>query len=117
MQELMAKIANNEKIEESRELATAVQTALAERLQRYSKYVRDRGVRKAPFVVLIGAKMPSVLAEVSYLSNPTDEKILKRSEHRDRIVEGLFHGLQNYLDGLNSLATLSARRELPDGSN
>lgn len=117
MQELMAKIANNEKIEESRELATAVQTALAERLQRYSKYVRDRGVRKAPFVVLIGAKMPSVLAEVSYLSNPADERILKRSEHRDRIVEGLFHGLQNYLDGLNSLATLSAKRELADGSN
>ncbi len=117
MQELMSKIANNEKMEESRELATAVQTALAERLQRYSRYVRDRGVRKAPFVVLIGAKMPSVLAEVSYLSNPTDEKILKRDDHRDRIVEGLFNGVQNYLEGLNSLATLSAKRELADGSN
>lgn len=115
MQELMLKIVNNEKIDESRELATAVQTELAKRLRRYSKSLPDRGVRKAPFVVLIGAKMPSVLAEVSYLSNPTDEKILKRSDHRDRIAEGLFNGVRSYLDGLNSLATLTAKGE-PGGS-
>jgi N-acetylmuramoyl-L-alanine amidase len=116
LQELMLKIVNNEKIEESRELATAVQTELAKRLRRYSKSLPDRGVRKAPFVVLIGAKMPSVLAEVSYLSNPTDEKILKQSDHRDRIAEGLFNGVRSYLDGLNSLAILTANGEPGNGS-
>ncbi|MCL6481632.1 MAG: N-acetylmuramoyl-L-alanine amidase [Firmicutes bacterium] len=116
LQELMLKIVNNEKIEESRELATAVQTELAKRLRRYSKSLPDRGVRKAPFVVLVGAKMPSVLAEVSYLSNPTDEKILKQSDHRDRIAEGLFNGVRSYLEGLNSLAILTADGEPGNGS-
>jgi N-acetylmuramoyl-L-alanine amidase len=55
-------------------------------------------------VVLIGANMPSVLAEVSFLSNPTDERMLKRAEQRQRVAEGLFHGVESYLDSLNSLS-------------
>jgi len=62
-------------------------------------------VRKAPFVVLIGADMPSVLAEISFLSNPTDEQWLKKPENRQRIAEGLYRGIENYLQSTNSLTT------------
>jgi N-acetylmuramoyl-L-alanine amidase len=110
LQDLIRKIANNDKIEESRELATAVQTGLATRMQRYSRHIKDRGVKRAPFVVLIGADMPSVLAEVSFLSNAHDEAALKESEHRDRIVEGLYNGIESYLRSLNSMGSLAARQ-------
>jgi N-acetylmuramoyl-L-alanine amidase len=113
LQDLIRKIANHDKIEESRELATAVQTALAGRLQRYSRYMKDRGVKRAPFVVLIGAQMPSVLAEVSFLSNPRDEAALKQAEHRERVVEGLYNGIESYLQSLNSLGGSLAVRQVP----
>lgn len=114
LQDLIRKIANNDKIEESRELATAVQTGLATRMQRYSRYIKDRGVKRAPFVVLIGADMPSVLAEVSFLSNARDEAALKESEHRDRVVEGLYNGIESYLRSLNSMGSLAARQPAAD---
>ena len=50
-------------------------------MQKASKTVKNRGVRKAPFVVLIGADMPSILTEISFLSNPADEKLLKQPEY------------------------------------
>lgn len=114
LQDLIRKIANNDKIEESRELATAIQTGLATRMQRYSRYIKDRGVKRAPFVVLIGADMPSVLAEVSFLSNARDEAALKESEHRDRVVEGLYNGIESYLRSLNSMGSLAARQPAAD---
>jgi len=110
LQDMVKKIANNEKIEESRELAIEIQEALAGRLRRYSRYVKDRGVKRAPFVVLIGAKMPSILAEVSFLSNPYDEQALKTSTHRDRVVEGLYRGVETYLQNLNSLSYNQTRQ-------
>jgi N-acetylmuramoyl-L-alanine amidase len=103
LQDLLKKIARNEKLEESRELAGEIQDNLSKRLQRVSKQARNRGVRKAPFVVLIGANMPSVLAEISFLSNPSDEALLKKSDHRLRVAEGLFRGIESYLQNLNSL--------------
>jgi N-acetylmuramoyl-L-alanine amidase len=66
--------------------------------------VKDRGVRKAPFVVLIGADMPSILTEISFLSNPADEQLLKKPEHRQRVAEGLYQGVSDYLQSLNSMA-------------
>lgn len=64
---------------------------------------RNRGVRKAPFVVLIGADMPSVLAEISFLSNPSDEKWLKSPDNRQRVADGLYRGIESYLQSTNSL--------------
>src|SRR5689334_24645872 len=55
--------------------------------------IRDRGVKKAPFVVLIGANMPSILAEISFISNPGDEKRLRNAEYRQRIAESLYRGI------------------------
>ncbi len=102
LEDLVQKIARNEKIEESRDFATDIQDSLAKQA---SNTEHSRGVRKAPFVVLIGADMPSVLAEVSFLSNPTDEQWLKKPDARQRIAEGLYHGIESYLHSTNSLAS------------
>ncbi|MBI1750926.1 MAG: N-acetylmuramoyl-L-alanine amidase [Acidobacteria bacterium] len=113
LQDLIKKIAKNEKIEESREFALEIQEHLAKRLQKVSRSNKSRGVKKAPFVVLIGANMPSVLAEISFISNPTDETLLKKGEHRNRVVEGLYHGIEKYLQNLNSLSFNSAKPDIP----
>ena len=103
LQDLIQKIARNDKIEESRELASDIQDTLTARMQLVSRAERNRGVKKAPFVVLIGANMPSVLSEISFVSNPGDEKLLRKPEQRQRIADGLYRGVATYLDNLNSL--------------
>jgi len=103
LQDLVKKIAQTEKIDESKELAEDIQDSLAKRVQKSSKTVKDRGVRKAPFVVLIGADMPSILTEISFLSNPADEKLLKQPEQRQRVAEGLYQGVASYLQSMNSV--------------
>jgi N-acetylmuramoyl-L-alanine amidase len=103
LQDLVKAIARTEKIDESREFAEDVQDSLSKRVQRSAKTVKNRGVRKAPFVVLIGADMPSILTEISFLSNPADEKLLKQPEHRQRVAEGIFQGIAGYLQSLNSM--------------
>jgi N-acetylmuramoyl-L-alanine amidase len=55
-------------------------------------------------VVLIGANMPSILSEISFISNPADEKLLKSNYQRQRVAEGLYRGITSYLDSLNSLS-------------
>ena len=86
-----------------------VQDSLSHRLELVSQTERNRGVKKAPFVVLIGANMPSVLAEISFLSNPSDERLLRKTDQRDRIADGLYRGISNYLDSLNSLSIDKAK--------
>jgi N-acetylmuramoyl-L-alanine amidase len=104
LQDIIQKIARNEKVEESKELAGDIQGTLAQRLQLVSLNERNRGVKKAPFVVLIGANMPSVLSEISFVSNPYDERLLRKPEQRQRIAEGLYRGITTYLGNLNSLS-------------
>ncbi len=86
LEEIVKKITRSEKIDESREFAADIQESLAKRIQKLNKTVKDRGVRKAPFVVLVGADMPSILTEISFLSNPADERLLKNPEHRQRVL-------------------------------
>ena len=104
LQDIVKKIARNEKIEESRDFAGIIQDSLAKRMEGINRGDRNRGVRKAPFVVLVGADMPSVLAEISFISNPSDEQWLKKPENRQRVAEGLYHGIEGYLHSTNSLA-------------
>lgn len=105
LQDLIQKIARNEKIEESKELAGDIQDTLSQRMQLVSHRERNRGVKKAPFVVLIGANMPSVLSEISFVSNPNDERLLRKPDQRQRIADGLYRGISAYLENLNSLAS------------
>jgi N-acetylmuramoyl-L-alanine amidase len=103
LQDLVKKIALKEKIEESREFAWDVQQSLHSGLAVKSPAIRDRGVKKAPFIVLIGANMPSILAEISFVSNPTDEHRLATSEYRERIAESLYRGIAKYVNGLSGV--------------
>ncbi len=109
LQDIVAKIARSEKIEESRDLATMVQDSLSKHMENLNRGDRNRGVRKAPFVVLIGADMPSVLAEISFLSNPNDEKWLKNPDNRQRVADGLYRGIETYLQSTNSLTSNQSR--------
>jgi N-acetylmuramoyl-L-alanine amidase len=104
LQDIIKQIARNDKIEESKELASDIQDSLTQRLQLVSRDERNRGVKKAPFVVLIGANMPSILSEISFVSNPSDERLLKKTDQRQRIADGLLRGITSYLGNLNSLA-------------
>jgi N-acetylmuramoyl-L-alanine amidase len=108
LQDLVTKIARNEKVEESRDLASNIQESLASSMQIGRRPERNRGVRKAPFVVLVGADMPSVLAEIAFMSNPADEQWLKKPENRQRTADGLYHGIERYLRSVNSLTTTIA---------
>jgi N-acetylmuramoyl-L-alanine amidase len=103
LEDMVKKIARSEKIDESRELAADIQESLAKRIAKASRTVKDRGVRKAPFVVLIGADMPSILTEIAFLSNPADEQLLKKPEQRQKVAEGLYQGVASYLTSLNSM--------------
>jgi len=96
LQDLVTRITLTEKIAESREFALQVQRSLYGAMAKDNVALRNRGVRKAPFVVLIGARMPSVLAEISFLSNPRDERLLKTASHRQKIAEALLQGLTGY---------------------
>jgi N-acetylmuramoyl-L-alanine amidase len=107
LQDLVKKIALKEKIEESREFAGDVQESLHSGLAAKSPAIRNRGVKKAPFIVLIGANMPSILAEISFVSNPSDEHRLETSEYRQRIAESLYHGIAKYVDGLSGVKVAS----------
>ena len=107
LQDLVKKIALKEKIEESREFAADVQQSLHSGLSAKSPGIRNRGVKKAPFIVLIGANMPSILAEISFVSNPGDERRLETSEYRQRIAESLYRGIAKYVDGLSGVKMAS----------
>ncbi|HET9308506.1 MAG TPA: N-acetylmuramoyl-L-alanine amidase [Candidatus Sulfotelmatobacter sp.] len=107
LQDLVKKITLKDKIEESREFAADVQESLHSGLAAKSPAIRNRGVKKAPFIVLIGANMPSILAEISFVSNPTDEHRLETSEYRQRIAESLYHGIAKYVDGLSGVKMAS----------
>jgi len=101
LQDLLEKIALKDKVEESREFATRIQSALFSASAKGDPKARDRGIRKAPFVVLIGATMPSVLSEIGFISNAHDESIMKRAEYRDRLAEALYKGLAGYANTLS----------------
>jgi N-acetylmuramoyl-L-alanine amidase len=107
LQDLVKKIALKEKIDESREFASDVQDSLYGGLALRNSGIRNRGVKKAPFIVLIGANMPSILAEISFVSNPTDERKLETSEHRQRIAESLYRGVARYAGGLSGVKVAS----------
>jgi len=103
LEDIVKRIARTEKIDESKEFARDVQESLARNVQKSNRQIKDRGVRKAPFVVLIGADMPSILTEISFLSNPSDEQMLKKPEQRQRVAEGIYQGVAGYLQNLNSM--------------
>ncbi len=104
LKDLIQTITLNDKIEESHTFAQDIQTAMQTQAARSNAQARNRGVKRAPFVVLIGASMPSVLAEIGFLSNRRDEANLNKPEYRQKIAEALYKGLAQYSLSLSHFA-------------
>jgi N-acetylmuramoyl-L-alanine amidase len=100
-------IALNNKLDESRDFATEVQRAMLDRLRGSNRSIKDLGVKQAPFVVLIGAAMPSVLAEISFVTNPQEAKLLKSSAYRQRIAEALLAAIRKYQTSLRNVTAVA----------
>jgi N-acetylmuramoyl-L-alanine amidase len=96
LQDIVKAIALNNKIDESRDFADAVQSAMVAKLKRANMQARNLGVKQAPFMVLIGATMPGVLAEISFITNAKEAALLRTSRYRDQIAEALLAGIMNY---------------------
>jgi N-acetylmuramoyl-L-alanine amidase len=101
LQDIIQKITLHEKLDESREFAGRLQAALFSFSSRNLPGQKNRGVKKAPFVVLIGANMPSVLAEIGFLSNSREEALLKKPDYRQKLAESLYRGISKYAESLS----------------
>ena len=108
LSDLVKKIALQDKINESREFASDVEQSLYSGLEEGNPGLKDRGVKKAPFVVLIGANMPSILAEISFLTNPSDAQELRDGKYRERIAESLYRGVARYVGSLSGVRIADA---------
>jgi N-acetylmuramoyl-L-alanine amidase len=109
LQQLVKAITLNSKIDESRDFAASIQEAMVSGVRRHNA-VPDRGVHTAPFYVLIGANMPAILAEISFVTNPEDERRLRSPDYREMLARSLLGGVRTYLDALNRTQT----RQLTD---
>ena len=109
--DIVRAITLNNKIDESRDFADTVQKSMVHSLS--SKYgeLQDRGVKQAPFVVLIGAGMPSVLAEISFVTHKQEGALLKTPAYRQQIAEALFDAILKYQKSLKARATIASREE------
>jgi len=101
LQDLVKRIMLRDKVDESRDLAQHIQRAMVSRKGAGT----DRGVKQAPFIVLIGADMPSILAEISFISNPQEEKQIKTPAYRQAIADALFDGVRSYAESLSGTKT------------
>jgi N-acetylmuramoyl-L-alanine amidase len=108
--DIVKAIALNNKANESRDLAETVQKSMAKRLSARNKTLRDLGVKQAPFVVLIGAVMPSVLAEISFVTNKQDGALLKTPAYRQQIAQALFDAIMNYQQGLKRMNSVAGKK-------
>jgi N-acetylmuramoyl-L-alanine amidase len=99
----------NDKLVESREFAGLLQTALVRRLRAQSSGLRDHGVKTAPFVVLIGAQMPSVLTEIAFLTNRSEAGLLKQTAYRQHIAQALKDAVVRYQESLKRVTTVATK--------
>ena len=109
--EIVRAIALNNKIDESRDFADMVQKSMVRRLSSKNRTLRDLGVKQAPFVVLIGAGMPSVLAEISFITNKQDGTLLKTGAYRQQIAESLFDAIVRYQRSLKGVRAVASAKD------
>ncbi|MBS3819975.1 N-acetylmuramoyl-L-alanine amidase [bacterium] len=100
MMGIIKKIAQNSKIVESKDLAEKIQNNLVQCLSQKYNTVKDLGVKGGPYWVLIGGQMPSILVEISHLSNPMEEERLNTKAYRQQIAQGIFQGILKYIKSL-----------------
>jgi len=108
--DIVRAIALNNKIDESRDFASMVQNALYTRLRKTNRNVRNLGVKQAPFVVLVGATMPSILAEISFITNRQEAALLKTDRYKQQIAEALLAGVLKYQQALKKVPAIAATK-------
>ena len=113
LKDLIQSITLNDKITESQTFARDIQAPLFAQAASANVAAHDRGIKRAPFVVLIGASMPSVLAEIGFLSNARDERNLNRPEYRQKIAEALYRGMSSYSNSLSHFEVASTAKARP----
>jgi N-acetylmuramoyl-L-alanine amidase/putative methionine-R-sulfoxide reductase with GAF domain len=101
----------HERIEQSRRLAASVQRSLYGTLSVQNPGLRDRGIKEAGFVVLTETSMPGILAEISFVSSPTDEQRLRSDGYREQIAEALYKGIARYAVSSHGVKMASARKQ------
>lgn len=99
----------NSKLNESRDFAASIQRSLVSGMRAGNRSLKDLGVKQAPFMVLIGAAMPSVLAEISFVTNPQEARLLKLPRYRERIAEALLAGILKYQQSLKKVQTAALK--------
>jgi N-acetylmuramoyl-L-alanine amidase len=109
--EIVRAITLNNKIDESRDFAEMVQKAMVKKLATKNAELRDLGVKQAPFVVLIGAGMPSVLAEISFVTHKQEGQLLKTNAYRQQIAEALLDAVQSYQKSLKARNAIATRED------
>jgi len=107
--EIVRAIALNNKIDESRDFASIVQNAMYSQMRKSNKELRNLGVKQAPFMVLIGATMPSILAEVSFITNRQDALLLRTEKYRQQIAEALYNGVLKYQQSLKRVPAIATK--------
>jgi N-acetylmuramoyl-L-alanine amidase len=105
--EILRAIALNDKLDESRDFAELVQRSMTRRLRAQNGNLRSLGVKRAPFVVLIGASMPSVLAEISFVTNKEEAALLRTGAYRQRIAQALFDAVTQYQRSLKKVTAIA----------
>ena len=108
--DIIKAIALNDKLDESRDFAELVQNSLAKRLRTHNARLKSLGVKRAPFVVLIGAGMPSVLAEISFVTNKQEATLLRTGSYRQHIAEALFDAVAQYQRSLKKVTAIADSR-------
>ncbi len=98
LQTILNDLMTNSKIKESRDLAEKVQSSIIQTTQSSQHQMRDLGVKKAPFIVLLGAQMPSILIEAGFLSHKKEKDFLKSSTYQKIIAQGIYGGIKQYID-------------------
>ena len=111
LNDIVKAITLNDKIDESRAFAMRVQSSLYGELRKVNRQARSLGVKQAPFQVLIGATMPSVLAEISFITNEREAVLLKTEKYRQQIAAALFDGVMGYQRSLKTVRAVAEKAE------
>ncbi|HHE73684.1 MAG TPA: N-acetylmuramoyl-L-alanine amidase, partial [Desulfobacteraceae bacterium] len=106
LQTILTDLMQNAKINESSRLAAHVQSELFQHMKKSYNKIKNKGVKQAPFYVLLGAQMPAILIETSFISNPRECKRLMDIHYQDRLCDGIIKGIREYIKETNPTALL-----------
>jgi N-acetylmuramoyl-L-alanine amidase len=116
LESILTGLMQNAKINESTRLAGYVQEAVFSQIESSYSYTKNKGVKQAPFYVLLGAQMPAILVETSFISNPRECKRLMTADYQDVLCDGIIKGIEQYMQELNPTARFNKSYEIEHGS-